>query len=35
LPGVEEVVRATGKARVIDDRNVLDEMWVRDKVPAC
>ena len=34
LPGVEEVVRASGRARVIDDRNALDEMRVCDKVPA-
>ena len=34
LPGVEEVLRASGRARVIDDRNELDDMRVRDKVPA-
>ena len=34
LPGVEEVLRASGRARVIDDRNALDDMRVRDKVPA-
>lgn len=34
LPGVEEVLRASGRARVIDDRHALDDMRVRDKAPA-
>ena len=34
LPGVEEVLRASGRARVIDDRNALDDMRVRDKAPV-
>ncbi len=34
LPGVEEVLRASGRARVIDDPAALDDMRVRDKAPA-
>ena len=33
LPGVEEVLRASGRARVIDDQDALDDMRVRDKAP--
>ena len=33
LPGVEEVLRASGRARVIDDKDALDDMRVRDKAP--
>ncbi len=34
LPGVEEVLRASGRARVIDDKDALDDMRVRDRAPA-
>ena len=33
LPGVEETLRASGRARVIDDPAVLEDMAVRGKVP--
>ena len=33
LPGVEETLRASGRARVIDDPTVLEDMAVRGKVP--
>ncbi len=33
VPGVEEVLRASGRARVIDDRAALADMRVRGKAP--
>ena len=33
LPGVEETLRASGRARVVDDPAVLEDMAVRGKAP--
>lgn len=34
LPGVEETLRASGRARIVDDPAVLADMAVRGKAPA-
>ncbi len=33
LPGVEETLRASGRARIVDDASVLEDMAVRGKAP--
>ena len=33
LPGVEETLRASGRARIVDDPEALEDMAVRGKVP--